>query len=227
MEDHKNRILKDYDKQLLIYFSINLVIFICIFINKNITIKDLNQTYSNITLDGGMIAGGSLVVFILKGVLSANIKASLVFWRIKDPLPGCRIFTELGKKDYRIDFKVLESKYGTLPTEPKEQNKLWYKFLVQYRDDDMIFKSHRDYLYSRDLTGLAFLFFIFYSLAAIVVGKNIKVVEIYIFILFVVYVIISIVGRIYGNRFACNVLAKEYSSIKMDYSKIQKPIPHN
>ena len=36
----------------------------------------------------------------------------------------------------------------------------------------MIFKSYRDFLYSRDLTGIAFLYFIFYTSLAIYTSKG-------------------------------------------------------
>ncbi|WP_394870496.1 hypothetical protein [Clostridium butyricum] len=215
MGNSNNKSLKDYDKQLLTFFIVNIVLFIVFAINRNIDINNLNQNYNDITKNSIIAGGGgTLVIFILKGILSSDIKASIVFWRIKSPLPGCRIFTKIGIKDCRIDFKALEDKHGALPKDPVEQNKLWYKFLSKYRDDEMISKSHRDYLFSRDLTALAFLFLIFYSIAAIFINKGITSVWIYLFILLIQYLILSIVSQNYGNRFACNVLAKESSSVK-------------
>ncbi len=207
--------LKDYDKQLLTFFIANIVIFTAFVVNGNLTLSNLNQNYNDIAKNS-IIAGGAgtLVIFILKGILSSNIKASIVFWRIKNPLPGCRIFTKISIHDCRIDFKALETKHGILPKDPIEQNNLWYNFLTKYRDDEMIFKSHRDYLFSRDLTALAFLFLIFYSTAAIFINKGITSVWIYLFILLIQYLILSIVSQNYGNRFACNVVAKESSSLK-------------
>lgn len=215
MGNSNNKSLKDYDKQLLTFFIVNIVLFIVFAINRNIDINNLNQNYNDIAKNSIIAGGGgTLAIFILKGILSSDIKASIVFWRIKSPLPGCRIFTKIGIKDCRIDFKALEAKHGILPKDSAEQNKLWYKFLSKYRDDEMISKSHRDYLFSRDLTALAFLFLIFYSIAAIFINKGITSVWIYLFILLIQYLILSIVSQNYGNRFACNVLAKESSSVK-------------
>ncbi|KZL93242.1 hypothetical protein [Clostridium magnum] len=214
MAENKN--LKDYDKQLVTFFIVNIVIFLCFVINKNISIDALNQGYKNINLSEGIIAGGagSIAVFILRGILSTNFKAILVFWRIKNPLPGCRIFTEIGKKDCRIDFDALENEHGELPKDPQEQNVLWYRLSQKHKDEEMVHKSHRDFLFSRDLTALSFLFLIFYSAAAIFVSRDLKSIWYYLMLLVLQYVIFSIVSRNYGVRFACNVLAKESSSLK-------------
>lgn len=76
----------------------------------------------------------------------------------------------------------------------------------------MIFDSQRNFLLSRDLTGLSFLFLCIYSISA-VISKflfeiDFKLLLIYISFLLSQYLILSTVSRNYGNRFACNVLAK-------------------
>lgn len=69
-----------------------------------------------------------LGILILCLVIPVNLKYMIIFWRLKNPLPGSRIFSELAVDDQRIDIKDLEGRYGKLPTEPREQKHCGIKF---------------------------------------------------------------------------------------------------
>jgi hypothetical protein len=64
---------------------------------------------------------------IINAFLPSDFKAKIIFTRWKDPLPGCRAFSEYGPKDPRINLQKLKAKYGSLPRKSREQNVLWYK----------------------------------------------------------------------------------------------------
>jgi hypothetical protein len=204
--------IKTYSGYLWIFIVINFALYLCFISNKSISVSAFNDTYKNLIIKNGIIAAvSSLLTFILNGVLPSSFKAILVFWRVKHIYPGCRIFTKLMDSDLRIDKDSLIRSYGGLPVDPVAQNKLWYKIFKPNQFDPMIFESHKSFLLSRDLTGLAFLFFVCYSAAALInkfVFFNDVTIYIYIAYLFVQYILLSIVSRHYGNRFACNVLAK-------------------
>lgn len=96
------------------------------------------------------------------GVLSATVprllpdhlKASLVFLRIADPLPGCRAFSEHMGTDPRIDTAALERQVGMpLPSNPREQNALWYKLYKSVSEHKSVQDAHRSYLALRDLSA--------------------------------------------------------------------------
>ena len=144
----------------------------------------------------------------------------LAFWRIKNVYPGCRIFTKIINQDPRIDKDILIQMYGELPVDPVMQNKLWYRIYKPIEFDTMIFDSHRNFLISRDLTGISFIFFLIYSVSALiskfVFSINFHWIVPYILALLIQYVVLSIVCRNYGNRFACNVLAKVCSTYKIN-----------
>ena len=70
-------------------------------------------------------AGGTFVfTSVLNELLTPNDKARLVFWRWRDPLPGSRAFTKYAQQDVRVDLAALTSKFGALPTSPRDQNAL-------------------------------------------------------------------------------------------------------
>ncbi|MDK2800010.1 MAG: hypothetical protein PWQ70_1629 [Clostridiales bacterium] len=209
--------IKDYTNNLWLFIIANLVVYLCLTSSKIFDLGHINETYKGLLIKNGIIASTStLITFILNGLLPSNVKVMLAFWRIKNAYPGCRIFTKLIAKDPRIDKDILAQMYGELPIDPVMQNKLWYQIFKSMEFDPMIFDSHRNFLLSRDLTGLSFIFFFIYSAAALIskiaFNINFNWLAPYILVLLIQYVVLSIVSRNYGNRFACNVLAKACST---------------
>ncbi len=209
--------IKDYSYYLYLFVSINFIFYMAFILEKGLNFMD--DTFKKFILERGIFAAIlALVTFILNGLLTAKFKFILVFWSKEYFYPGCRIFTDLINNDNRIDKSLLVAKYGELPTEPNAQNTLWYRIFKKYEFDSMIFESHRNFLISRDLTGLSFLSFIIYGAMAIVsmfvYDISIKRFLFYIIFLLCQYLLLVVVSRNYGERFACNVIAKECCSVK-------------
>lgn len=205
--------IKTYSRQLWAFTLINVFVYVYYFIKVEVQFSLSDGVfYENLIKSGVIIPASTLVIFILNGLLTSNLKAILVFWRVTDVYPGCRVFSRLINKDSRIDRLALSQVYGDLPTEPDLQNKLWYKIYKKYEFDPMVFQSHRNFLLSRDLTSLGFLFFIIYSIASVISmfvhNASLKSLLFYVGYLALQYIILAHVSRIYGNRFVCNVLAK-------------------
>lgn len=147
-----------------------------------------------------------LLLFLLNGLLSSNQKAILVFWKLKNPLPGSEAFSKLSKEDTRIDRNKLKEIYGSLPQNPIEQNKLWYKIYKKNALDNVVMESHRTFLLARDLTSLCFLFLIFAGIPALIfAGWPINI--FYFSFLLVQYFVVVIGAQNRGRRFVTNVLA--------------------
>jgi hypothetical protein len=100
---------------------------------------------------------GVLFVGLLNSQLSADAKARLVFWRWSNPLPGSEAFTRWAPADSRVDLATLERTHGELPTDPVEQNRLWYKIYKSVDDDPSVVQAHREFLLYRDYACLALL----------------------------------------------------------------------
>jgi hypothetical protein len=149
-----------------------------------------------------------LVLTIACGLLPASWKATLVFWRIKNALPGSRAFTELAKRDPRIDASRLRTKLGKAPTTPRDENAVWYRWYKAVQDHVTVQEAHKQFLLNRDLTGISFLFLVFGTLAIGPSGASPVNVAVYLVITMLQYVVFSIVARNHGNRFVSNVLVE-------------------
>lgn len=149
-----------------------------------------------------------VILFLLNGLLSSHQKAIIIFWKLKDPLPGSIAFSELSKKDSRIDIKQLKSKFGIFPRKPSEQNKLWYNIYRKNSSNMLVTESHRAFLLARDLTSLSLLLLLVMGgLALIYISPTIM----YYYILFLIiqYFANLVNARNRGKRFVTNVLAVE------------------
>ena len=161
--------------------------------------------------DGIIIAAIPLLSIILRGILSENQKNVLVFWRLKNPLPGCRAFSCLIGKDARITRTNLEHNLGVLPTEPSEQNTLWFDVYKKHQNKTIVLNSHGVYLLTRDMTSISSILFVLFTIGVIFSSISISTTTIYACALAMQYLFISIAARNYGNRFVLNVLSAELS----------------
>src|SRR5690606_15254291 len=62
-------------------------------------------------LASARLAGASLapvIVLLLTSILPTELKEALVFWRVRDVLPGHRAFSVYAQKDPRIDLNRLQ-----------------------------------------------------------------------------------------------------------------------
>ncbi len=207
--------IKNYSRYLWVFVIINFIIFIYIILEIEINIEN----YSNLISGRGLLASSiALITFVLNGVITSRYKAILVFWRKENIYPGCRVFTDLINEDDRIDKSALKEKYGEIPKKPAMQNKLWYRIFKNHEFNTMVFHSHRNFLISRDLTGLSFLFLIMYGVVASISMYIFNVIiwrfSLYIVYLIIQYIVISKVSKHYGERFVCNVIAVECNYIQ-------------
>ena len=148
-----------------------------------------------------------LIVLVLSCCLPEKVKNVVVLWKIKNPLPGCRAFTELAKNDPRIDINELSEKYGKLPKGPVEQNRLWYKIYKNKQNEPIILASHGRWLLFRDLGAIALIFLLVLPSASLIPSPGTES-AIYSGLLLVQYILLSIAGQNTSKRFACNVLAR-------------------
>lgn len=96
------------------------------------------------------------VVYILSDLLDDTAKARLVFWRWSDPLPGSVAFTQYMHEDGRIDPARLTQRFGALPSDPKQQNRVWYADVYKpHRDKAGVAQSHGRYLLLREMTAMS------------------------------------------------------------------------
>ncbi len=155
-----------------------------------------------------LVALGPIIILVVSGILPPDTKATLVYWRISHALPGHRAFSVYCKNDTRIDITTLENRIGSLPTDPSDQNRQWYKLYKENSEKTTVINSHRSFLLARDLAGASALATAILPLSLLLFTKNIWN-TVYLLLIFAThYLILALVARNHGVRFVCNVLAE-------------------
>lgn len=152
-----------------------------------------------------------VLVAVFVGILNSQLdhknKARLVFWEWTYPLPGCRAFSNYIDSDPRIDKSALARDTESFPTDPNEQNRLWFRWYREHQEEPGVLQVHREYLFTRDYTALAFLFVVALGGLAIWQFEQISVAALYIGALIIQFLFVRQAATNNGMRFVCSVLA--------------------
>ncbi|WP_137138270.1 hypothetical protein [Pseudomonas asiatica] len=182
-------------------------------------IEDLTPTTA-IAIRVSLTALLPIPTLILSSLLSADLKAVLVFWRIKNPLPGARAFTVHAPADSRIDLATLRKNIGEFPTTERDQNAKWYSLYKLVDSDPSVVDSHKNYLLLRDIAAMSLLLALTAPMTMYFVGIDTTGVKTSAVLLFTQYLITALSARTTGIRFVQNVLAV-HASHKVAGSKPQ------
>ena len=139
----KTEYLKDsYKSRLYVVAAINVALFWAVVIFR----ADLSMIWtllSSISLQDGIVGVITPIgAFILDGLLSADTKERVVYWRFKHPLPGSRAFSVHLKKETRADPERLVRQWGVFPDDPAEQNRLWYRIYRSVEKELRVHEGH-------------------------------------------------------------------------------------
>ena len=149
-----------------------------------------------------------IVTSVANGLLSANMKARLVFLRWTHALPGHRAFSKHAPADPRIDLDRLKKYLGNkLPEGPEAENKAWYRIFKEVEAEPEVQHIHREFLFMRDYAGFSALFLVGLGVAALVLVQSWKVALTYCLVLLLQFIVVRHVAATYGTRFVCTVLA--------------------
>lgn len=149
-----------------------------------------------------------LTTTVVNGLLTAGTKARLVFLRWHYPLPGCRAFSKLAQSDPRIDLdRLRQAVGGKFPEKPRAQNAAWRLLLDAAEDEPKVLQSHRDFLLTRDLTGLAAIVLVVFGAIGLAFAPTWKVAIFYVVGLAAQYLVMRQAASNYGSRFVCTVMA--------------------
>jgi hypothetical protein len=147
---------------------------------------------------------------LANGMLSATTKARLVFFRWRHALPAHRAFSQHSFDDPRIDQVKLKKVCGNkIPSEPGEQNALWYRLYKTIEDHPAVTQVHKDFLLMRDYTALAAIFIVLYGATSSIFAKSWIASLIYWAGLIVQFAAARRAAAVYGTRFVTTVLAQK------------------
>ena len=194
------------------FLPFNLIVFWGLVLS-NLDVAGFDALVASISLEETVVALiVSVATVVLDGLVSADNKARVVFWRLHDPLPGSRAFSEHLPREPRANQEHLIFDWGELPINAPEQNHLWYRMLKKHETDIRVSEAHYRWLITRDLTSFAFLFLIFLGGATISVEFSRATSSIYLLLLGLQYLACMVAARNYGVRFVRTVLAVASSS---------------
>ncbi len=191
-------------KWLVMLSSLDLVV-VLLFVAPEF-IKDASLT--NVAVMRGLVTALlPVIVLLLTGILSHDIKARLVYWKWTNPYPGCEAFSRHGPTDVRIDMAVLKKNVGDLPTDPAEQNKKWFKLYKLVGDDKAVVEAHKLYLMYRDMAAMSLPLFVLVPLCLWLAGAPVSALWITALVFVIQLVVCCFGARNSGTRFVCNVLS--------------------
>lgn len=155
----------------------------------------------------------TVVTTIANGLLSADMKARLVFLRWHHALPGNRAFRKNAQQDPRIDqVRLAQLVDEELLRSPEIENSAWYRFYKEVHNDPSVQHLHREFLLLRDYAGLAALFLIGFGTVALFTVQPPKVLAVYCVLLSGQFIIVRHAAATYGVRFVTTVLAIKTSA---------------
>lgn len=195
------------------FLGVNIALLLAIRLTGTADLASLNVIWSQLTLKDGIAAAAlPILAVILAGVLGDTGKARIVFWRLWNPLPGCRAFSRFVHEDPRINNEALMAKLGKFPAEPRQQNALWYRIYKTQAEKTTVVQAHKAYLLTRDLAAVSAVLFCLFSVAVIASSNMAVRLKLgYTGYLLLQYVTTAAAARNYGNRFVTNVLVEESS----------------
>jgi hypothetical protein len=211
-------------KQLWSTFSANAIVFYAVLQSDKLVVSGIRS------LLGGaanlLSAGIALVVTsVINGLLSADMKARLVFMRWKHALPGHRAFSKYAVSDPRVDPELLKRALdGEVPFGTEIENRAWYRIYRQYESDPAIQQVHREFLFTRDYTAFAAMFLVVCGPASLIVLHSWRTPVGYYVFLLLQFILVRQAASTYGARMITTVLAYKSSELVKVPSKTVKKL---
>ena len=200
--------LKKSNKPALKSFAaINVVVFWAIFV-AGADLSTIPELWKSVSFKDGFFAVlAPLATFVLDGLMTANAKTRLIYWRWQNPLPGSRAFSSHLLSEPRADGEQIVRRWGPLPQAPRDQNVLWYRMYRHVESDFRVHEANRAWLLSRDLTGYAFVFLLCLGIATVAMDTQETLASVFVAFLAAQYLLVAMAARTYGIRLVCTVLA--------------------
>ncbi len=166
----------------------------------------------NLLIIGGGSVMFSAVSLMITNILPQSIKHKLVFTRLKNELPACKI-DKLCQKDSRVEYSSVKARWPEVFADditPDARNSRWYQQIYRpVKDTKEVLQAHRTFLLYRDsFSGLLLIFLatVFWSFAAD--SKIIGEISPAVFLIQGALVFFSfLAARVSGNRFVVNAVA--------------------
>jgi hypothetical protein len=148
-----------------------------------------------------------LTKMVLLGLVPPNVRDRLVHLKWNNPLPGAAAFSRIGPGCSRVNLDAVGSKFGPLPEDPSEQDRLFYRIYREHRDEIGVLDAHRSYLATRDIATINLLILISAPWLAWWMTGNGGRAAFYALGLLGAYLLFAVAAKNYAERMVQNVLA--------------------
>lgn len=160
---------------------------------------------------GGTSLMLSVILVMLANIIPQSVKHKLVFTRIKNELPACRV-DKLCGNDHRVEYEKLVNRWPEVFSQEIDdatRNSRWYKQIYKpVKDKKEVLQAHRSFLLYRDsFSGLTLIFL--GTLTWSLVGNPEVIGEIRPVVLLIqgaLTILSLIAARVAGNRFVVNAV---------------------
>ena len=200
-------LMKDQNRPALVgVLLLNLVVFVLLVQTGQLAAPDIDalvKHWRNL-LPAGI---GIALAGVVNGLLNAEAKARLVFWRWSYPLPGSFAFSRYALQDSRIDVVALRRIVDEWPVEPRQQNAVWYRLYKSVEHEPAVMDAHRCFLLTRDYAATAFLLFVAAGPLGLWLLPSALTASAYGGLLLLQYLLARQAASNYGVRFVTTVLA--------------------
>ena len=149
----------------------------------------------------------SIITLAIGELIPQHVKLFLVYWKWSNPTPGCRAFSEVIHQDHRINGSQIERSWGALPSDPIEQNRLWYQIYFSVREDVTVKDANRSYLLFRELATLTIFLLIVGTVLTLLLTRRADVALIVGSIYILLYIVFAVACQQSGYRLVANALA--------------------
>ena len=197
-------------KAIWLLVSADILVIVLVLTGFAFTKASLSEIAQSVFVRGlPFAAAGPMIAVFLNDLLPSNAKASVVFWRFKDALPGHRAFSKHANADPRIDIAALKNRIGEFPQNPRDQNSCWYQLFQKYQTNVIVSDSHKRFLLFRDSSSLTLLILVIAWKAFALSGAPSALQAVVVGGLAVQFIWLAISARNTGIRLVQNVLALE------------------
>lgn len=105
----------------------------------------------------GGIAVAALAATLIQDIIPKPFKEILVFWRLRDRLPGHRAFSGAFSKNSRIDFKKIKNLSEISSLLPGDQQRIFYRIYKNHSKDVRVEHYSCRYICWRDTASVIFM----------------------------------------------------------------------
>lgn len=166
----------------------------------------------NLVVIGGGSVMFSAVSLMITNIIPQSIKHKLVFTRLSNELPACRI-DRLCQEDSRVEYSSVKSNWPDVfayDITPDTRNSRWYQQIYKpVKNFKEVLQAHRTFLLYRDTFTGMLLILVGTSMWAIAADpKILGEIKPEVFLVQGLFVFLSfLAARVSGNRFVVNAVA--------------------